>query len=366
MAVNSTPMNIPTVVGQNWSLSQPLMKKIREAGTRERSRARRDRNPYEYVSCWTEEEVLDGEACDAMVLILATKGCSWALRSGCSMCGYTNESSSLATDESVWEQYVSGLKNFRQQKVLKIYTSGSFLDNFELSTELRRRILSDASQRFEKIVVETRHEYITQKTLDELSEFGERLMFAVGLESSNDIVVNYSVNKPSCFSHFARAAELARRNRFRIKAYIMLKPPFLSEIDAIRDASQTIRDVKPYADTISVNPTNIQKDTVVELLWKRGAYRPPWLWSVVAVLNSGYGDGVRLMSKPTGAGTVRGAHNCGKCDKRVLSAIADFSVKQDRASLEVLDCRCRETWRNEVSISALGNYTTAADYRFSI
>jgi radical SAM enzyme (TIGR01210 family) len=366
MTVNCGPMNTPTAVERHLSLSQPLMRKIREAGTARRSVALRERNPYEYVSCWTEEDVLDGEPCDAMVLILATKGCSWALRSGCSMCGYTNESSSLATDDSVWKQYISGMRNFRKQKVLKIYTSGSFLDNFELSSELRRRILSDASQRFERIIVETRHEYITQKMLDELGQFRGQLTLAVGLESSNDLVVNYSVNKPSSFSHFVRAAENARINRFSIKSYIMLKPPFLSEMDAIRDASQTIRDVKRYADTISVNPTNIQKDTIVELLWKRGAYRPPWLWSVVEVLSGDYGDGARLMSKPTGAGTVRGAHNCGRCDRMVLDAISDFSVSQDSAVFDGLDCKCRVTWRNEVSISVLGNYATAADYRLGI
>lgn len=353
-------------VGSVASLSQPLLRRIREAGTRERSKAKRNLDPYSYVSCWTEEESVDGKDCKALVVILATRGCSWALRSGCSMCGYTNESSSAATEESIWQQYLSALRNLSDQKVLKIYTSGSFLDTFEISPVLRRRILEDASARVERIVVETRHEYITSATLGHISDFSDKIMLAVGLESANDMVLNYSVNKPSNFSHFMRTARLAGSMGFKIKSYLMLKPPFTSEADAIDDAVRTAQLVSSLSNTVSVNPTNIQKDTIVELLWKKGAYRPPWLWSVVEVLRRSAESGTRVMSKPTGAGTVRGAHNCGKCDKRVLEAIADFSRHQRISVLDGLDCRCRSIWKEDLKLSNLGTFYTEQDYRFDV
>ncbi|MBX8631220.1 MAG: archaeosine biosynthesis radical SAM protein RaSEA [Thermoplasmata archaeon] len=339
------------------------MKSIREAGARERSKARRDLDPYSYVSCWTEDEVMDNQECKALVLILATKGCSWALRSGCSMCGYTNESSSSATDESLWQQYLSGMKNFAAQRVLKIYTSGSFLDTFEISLDLRKRILQDAFDNFDMIVVETRHEYINRKNLEDILPYREKLVLAVGVESSNDLVVHYSVNKPSLFTHFISASSLAHSMGFRVKSYMMFKPPFMSESDAIRDAVNTIRDLSQYSDVISINPTNIQRDTVVELLWKSGAFRPPWLWSLVEVIRSSNISGPRLMSKPTGAGTVRGAHNCGRCDERVLKAISSYSVRQSLDVFEDIDCSCRKTWERELMISRFGNYFTESNYR---
>ena len=348
------------------ALSQPLLRRIREAGTRERSKAKRNLDPYSYVSCWTEEESIDGEDCRALVVILATKGCSWALKSGCSMCGYTNESSSAATEDSIWQQYLKAIRSLDGQRVLKIYTSGSFLDPFEITPELRSRILEDASGRVEHIVVETRHEYITPATLGQMSGFSGRIMLAVGLESSNDLVVNYSVNKPSNFSHFIRTAKIAKSFGFDIKSYLMLKPPFVSEADAIEDALKTAREVSPYSHTVSVNPTNIQKDTVVELLWKRGAYRPPWLWSVVEVLRRSSELGIRVMSKPTGAGTVRGAHNCGRCDRSVLGAIADFSRHGDTTVLQDLDCSCRHMWLSDLKLSSLGAFFTEDDYRLDI
>ncbi len=347
-------------------LSRTVLKSIRSAASHERQRAMRDLDPYDYVACWTEAESIDGRDCDALVFILATKGCSWALRSGCSMCGYTNDSSSRATDESIWSQYQKATKNLKDHRVVKIYTSGSFLDTFEISHPLRTRILSDLYPRVDEVVVETRHEYITEKNLGDVLQFRQKLMLAVGLESSNDMILNYSVNKPSNYAHYLRATKTAAEMGFRVKSYLMLKPPFVSELDSIEDAVKTTEEITSYTDTVSINPTNIQKDTIVELMWRKGNYRPPWLWSVVEVLRRTHHLDRRVLSKPTGAGTVRGAHNCGKCDDRVMEAIADYSVHRDISSLEKVQCECKSVWRSELAISELSQPSYPTDYRMKI
>lgn len=352
-----------TASGHYPALSHAVLRSIRRTAGRQRSKALRDLDPYRYVSCWTEEESIGGTDCTALVMILATKGCSWALKSGCSMCGYTNESSSRATDESVWAQYKSAMKNHSDQRIVKIYTSGSFLDTFELSPQLRRGILDDLYPLVDGIVVETRHEYITKETLEELSQFRDKLTLAVGLESSNDAVLNYSVNKPSICRHFLRTSRLASDAGFGIKSYLMLKPPFLSEADAIEDAVRTAEEMSPYTSSISVNPTNIQKDTIVELLWRKGNYRPPWLWSVVEVLSRTHHLDRRVMSKPTGAGTIRGAHNCGSCDEAVMRAVADYSRHRKLESLLSVDCKCRYVWRKELELSDISSPALRQDYR---
>ena len=40
---------------------------------------------------WREKDLLDGKIVNAFVLILRTKGCYWAKKSGCLMCGYYKE-----------------------------------------------------------------------------------------------------------------------------------------------------------------------------------------------------------------------------------------------------------------------------------
>src|SRR6185369_16431131 len=46
----------------------------------------------EPIRSWSEEDVLEGKPCRAFVVILKTRGCTWALAGGCTMCGYANDS----------------------------------------------------------------------------------------------------------------------------------------------------------------------------------------------------------------------------------------------------------------------------------
>jgi radical SAM enzyme (TIGR01210 family) len=94
-----------------------------------------------------------------------------------------------------------------------------------------------------------------------------------------------------------------------------------------------------------VNPVNVQRDTVVDMLWRRGNYRPPWLWSLLEVLRRGKeGTTTRVMSSPSGGGTARGVHNCDRCDRKILDAVQRFSFSQDIDDLVVAECGCRQEW----------------------
>ena len=69
--------------------------------------------------------------------------------------------------------------------------------------------------------------------------------------------------------------------------------------------------------------------TLVEQLYAAGEYRPPWLWSVVDVIRQGreiLSEDSLLLCHPSGGGSKRGPHNCGKCDHKFLEAISDFSL----------------------------------------
>ncbi|HLE45507.1 MAG TPA: TIGR01210 family radical SAM protein, partial [Thermoplasmata archaeon] len=91
-------------------------------------------------------------------------------------------------------------------------------------------------------------------------------------------------------------------------------------------------------------PVNVQSRTLVDRLYRRGEYRPPWLWSVVEVLERTRDLQAHVKSHPTAAGRPRGAHNCGACDRRVADAIEEFSLGL-RKDFEDLDCRCKDVWR---------------------
>ena len=106
----------------------------------------------------------------------------------------------------------------------------------------------------------------------------------------------------------------------------------------------SIRRCADHAHTVSMNPCNVQRYTMVDELHFRGGYRPPWLWSVAAALERTADADALVVSDPVGSGGDRGAHNCGECDERVETAIKDFDLRQDPTVFSQVECDCHTTW----------------------
>ncbi|MDI6708415.1 MAG: archaeosine biosynthesis radical SAM protein RaSEA [Candidatus Thermoplasmatota archaeon] len=297
-----------------------------------------------YVRCFTERDVLDGKVVDTLVIILRTRGCKWALQSGCSMCGYINEAAQVdVSDENLLLQVEGAMRNYRNEKIVKIYTSGSFLDTDEISENAQTKILEFVS-RAEKVVIESRPEFVNKEHLSKLIKKCN-LEIALGLESSNPLILEKSINKGLKLEDYVRAAKIINELGIKLRTYILIKPPFITEEEAIVDAVNSAKFASKYSQTLSFNPVNIQKNTLVEYLWKRKEYRPPWLWSVLEVLKESKTE-VKgwLICSPTGGGSARGAHNCGKCDSAILRATREFSLTQNTNVFDNLSCDCKQRW----------------------
>ena len=204
--------------------------------------------------------------------------------------------------------------------------------------------------KFERVLVESRAEFIDNAKLKDAVGIVKHLEVAIGLESSNDAVLKRCVNKGATYQDYIKAAQEAKGAGAGLRTYLLVKPPFLTEKEAIDDAVNSARDASKYSDVISFNPLNVQKGTTVEKMWKRGEYRPPWLWSVVRIMVESRGLGPRIVSQPSGGGTERGAHNCGACDSKILEALDGFSLTGDYDVFGALDCDCRERWRDALEL----------------
>ncbi len=302
---------------------------------------------------WKEKDFID-RVVDAGVVILPSTGCRHAM---CIMCGYIYDCPREIEQHEIIAEFKRALKNLGNIEYLKIFTSGSFLDKREIEAETVRKIIHEINSRksIRRVQIESRPEFITEENLEIFNELNAELEIGIGLETANDYIRNEIINKGFSFEDFKNAVNICRKYDVKVKAYLLLKPPFLTEKDAINDVRNSIRKIERIVDRISVNPINIQKGTLVEVLWRRGEYRPPWLWSVVEVLETD--AKAFLMSKPTAAGLKRGAHNCFKCDKEVLRAIEEFNVTQDKSVFKELECECKDVWRTILEIEVFENGT---------
>ncbi|MBU0685706.1 MAG: archaeosine biosynthesis radical SAM protein RaSEA [Thermoplasmatota archaeon] len=317
-----------------------------ETGTRRTHRRGAD-SP---ASVWKEKESLDGKIVEAGVIILQTTGCSHSHRGGCSMCGYNIGSSGTIAPKDISKQFTRAIEELGKVDLLKVYTSGSFLDECEIPVEQADQILRHCADNHTRLLFESRPEYVTPETLDRVLRTHDHIELALGLESANGKVLIYSINKGFTVKDYDDAVQVLTDKRVDIRTYVLLKPPFLTEAEAVADAKATMIHAAKNSKTVSLNPVNVQKGTLVERLWKNWAYRPPWLWSVLDVLKASKDSGKKIICDPTGGGKERGAHNCGKCDDVILDSIKGYSQTQDASRLGAPECDCREIWRSVMDL----------------
>ncbi|MCK9307635.1 MAG: archaeosine biosynthesis radical SAM protein RaSEA [Methanoculleus sp.] len=303
------------------------------------------------LASWRGKDLYEGQILDTLTVIFRSGGCSW---NRCRMCGYRHERYPDLPRDELAERMIRQVRwvkeNFSDEdyQVLKIFTSGSFFDPDEVPPIVRRAVAE--AFRGKVVIAETRPEYVE---LDAIREFREGidtgtwtkpLSVAVGLETTNDLIRERSIDKGFSYADFLRAATVAHTAGAGMKAYLLMKPPFLTEREARDDMIRSIKDIASVADSISMNLCTVQSRTEVERLWKQQAYRPPYLWSVLDVLIA---SPVHILCDPVGGGQMRGPHNCGACDGPIVKGIGDYSLTGDVGLLRALketECGCKEEW----------------------
>lgn len=247
------------------------------------------------------------------------------------MCGYWNDRAPTSiTEENLWAQYLAAIDKYTKlisnpesKIVFKMFTSGSYCDPSEIPESLQLRILTHLCEfpTVKEIVVESRPQYITETLMQKYRDIMTEQYFeiGVGLETTNDFIRTNVINKGFHTDLFKKAMETLHQFKFGVKAYLLFKPPFVGEYASVLDISQSIRDcVAMGVDTISVNPTNVQKNTICEELQKIKGFRSPWFYSLLWVLKNSLTQDqltrTRIICDPSASGKERGVHNCFSSD----------------------------------------------------
>lgn len=321
------------------------------------------------VAYWIKDDRLLKRKGKEFTIILRTKGCSWALgeTGGCSMCGYIGDSNIDPVDpELIIHQFDNALEakeneimKSEDDFVIKIFNSGSFFDDDEISDKVRTHIYNkiNSYDKIKEIVVESRIEYLSEDKLDAIKGAlkDKYIEIAIGLESVDDHIRNNYVNKGLRYDDFLDAVNLIKKKNLGIRIYLLFKPPFLNEQGAIDDCINSVETlISLKVNTISINPINIQKGSYVERLWYQKRYRPPWFYSLIKALKKillSIDDSVsiRIISDPSGAGTKRGIHNClnRECNEQMLFILRNFVLTQDPEELliDLPQCECKLEYR---------------------
>ena len=304
------------------------------------------------LACWRGKERIDSQIVECLTVIFKSAGCSW---SKCRMCSYRHEryrdplsNNELARHLEAQLAWVLSQYPVETYQMVKIFTSGSFFDPNEVPPLFVKRVAAAFTGKL--VIAETRPEYVNEEVLHNFLETIDTglwkypLYCAIGLETTNDTIREKSICKGFRLADFSSASRKAHSAGAGVKAYLLLKPLFITEGEAIDDMKRSIDECTQHADLISMNPCTVQRNTELEFYWKRRAYRPPYLWSILEILRNAP---VHVTCDPLGGGQARGPHNCGVCDYDIVRGIRDYSLNGDRDLILALfdtDCRCKEEW----------------------
>ncbi len=349
---------------------------IRELTKETRNRAIEYNKPkeLEYLSAsWYQEDLLYSGKGKTLFIIIPTPGCSWALgpSGGCTMCSYIHDCylKPIETEKIIelfkkqYNKYLDEIKedyNNGEKIGIKLFASGSFLNPEELPIEARNKILNiiKDTEEISEIVIESRPEYVTSERIKDIFKIIDNrlLEISIGLETSNEETRLEKINKGFSNKSYEKAVniinELKNEYNIKTKAYIFIKPILISESEAIDEAVETGNYVESIGvDRISCCPATIHKGTLMERLWRRNSYNPPWIWTTVEVINR-IRKNVKIpaLLDTSGFGSRRGPYNCKKCNKDLKHKIISSNFTQE---IIEHDCECKKEWLAEVKFSNL-------------
>ena len=329
------------------------------------------RSPAELSASWSSEDLLYSGVGNAIFIILPTPGCAHALSDsgGCTMCSYIADSPLEKVSSNELIDLFKNLIERREIKpktTVKIFVSGSFLNEEELPKEARDEILKmlNKEENIEEIVVESRPEFVTEEVLKECLELLPDKIFevSIGLESGNDYIKQYKISKGFLNEDFEKAVNIIKslKSDYKItsKAYLFVKPILTSEKEAIEDAVASAQYAeKVGVDRISFCPATIHKGTLMELLWRRRSYKPPQIWSIIEIIKRVRSElKIPVIMDTSGFGTRRGPFNCKKCNKKFKNLIIESNLNQTIP--EEFECECKTKWIADIKFSDKNHSTT--------
>jgi radical SAM enzyme (TIGR01210 family) len=236
-------------------------------------------------------------------------GCQYRIRSntgGCSVCGFSVGSGFSVSADDLIEQAKTAIKcdYFKTHpgrgeiNTVEILSDGSWYSDMEVPKRARRGILrAIIGKGISRIVVESRPEYITRKKIkDDLSAIGSGvcLTIGVGIETADDFVNSFCINKGYSFRELKKVAECVGEfsPKVTLLAYNLFKPPFLTDQEAIKDSLSLLDRLNNLSGEfgieieIKIEPMVVAKHTVAEWLYNKEGYSAPSYWSVAELVAS--------------------------------------------------------------------------------
>jgi radical SAM enzyme (TIGR01210 family) len=242
--------------------------------------------PYAFLV--EAEPGADGQLANVATIFLTNRECPFR----CLMCDlWKNTLPTRIAPGMIPAQIRWALAQLSAASQVKLYNAGNFFDPQAIPPEDYADII-DLARPFERLIVEC-HPRLLGRRFQEFHRLfvtqcggNGTLEVAMGLETVHPEVLR-QLNKQMTLADFARAVHLLRENDVAVRAFILVRPPYMTDAEGLSWAKRSL----DYAFSLGVQccsliPTRAGNGAMDELA-QAGLFAPPSLDALEAALEHG-------------------------------------------------------------------------------
>jgi hypothetical protein len=275
--------------------------------------------PYAWLV--EKERTASGKAEDTGIIFLTNRECTFH----CLMCDlWKNTTDNPVPVGAIPAQIEWALEHMTEAKHLKLYNSGSFFDTKAIPPEDYIKIAELVSG-FDTVIVECHPKLINEKILRFRDMLKPALHVALGLETVNPEVL-LKLNKKVTADDFSKAVSFLTANGISSRAFILLRPPFMTELEGIYWAERSIDFAfQTGVECCTVIPVR-GGNGAMEVLKQQGHFTSPHIRSLEEVLEYG----IRLNAGRVFADTwdLGLFSTCTECSDLITGRLIEMNLTQ--------------------------------------
>jgi len=296
--------------------------------------------PYAFLV--EDERAATGEVAPVATIFLTNRECPWR----CLMCDlWRNTLTETVPLGAIPTQIDYALARLPPARQIKLYNSGSFFDHGAIPPEDYEAIVIRV-QSFERVIVESHPALIGEDCLrfrDLLCGAGGiQLEVAMGLETVHVQTLS-RLNKRMTLDQFSRAATMLRENDIALRVFILVKPPFLDEAEALYWAQRSLDFAFDCGATVAVLIPTRPGNGALEALAARGEFSPPKLTTLEAA--AAYGVGLKRGRVFADLWDLEQFAGCTHCFLEHAARLREMNLRQTISAPITCESCVRHFWK---------------------
>jgi archaeosine synthase beta-subunit len=280
------------------------------------------------------ERSRDGALEDIATVFLTNRECPFT----CLMCDlWMHTMDQAVRPGDLLEQLDFALAELPSTKHIKLYNAGNFFDVKAIPKQ-DRAALAGRLREFETVVIENHPSLCGPAVTEFASLLSGELEVAMGLETVHPVVLP-RLNKRMTAADFRAASEWLVARGVSVRAFVLLRPPFLTEEEGVGWALKSVEfALESGADVCSIIPTR-GGNGIMELLAAQEAFAPPRLSS----LEEAQVRGLRTAGSKRVFVDLWDAHLLEACPSCGPSRIERMrAMNHTQTALEAVSCGCQQ------------------------